>query len=200
MSAATVTAATTREAWLQRLAELVRPWYVELGLEVPAVRIGVGFTSKGARSTRIGECWHPAASADGVPEIYVHPTLHEPIKVAETLVHELLHAALPPDTKHGAGFRRPALALGLTGRMTATAAGPALVERLTPVLEQLGPYPHAAFTPRVNGTSSAGPKQTTRMLKCTCSTCGYTVRTTRKWLELAVPACPVDGVELEVQA
>jgi hypothetical protein len=32
------------------------------------------------------------------------------------------------------------------------------------------------------------------MLKCECSTCGYTVRTARKWLETAgAPLCPVEG-------
>lgn len=32
------------------------------------------------------------------------------------------------------------------------------------------------------------------MLKCECSTCGYTVRTARKWLETAgAPLCPVQG-------
>lgn len=190
----------TREGWLQQLAELVRPWFVGVELEVPAVRIGVGFTSKGARSTRIGECWHPAASADKVPELFVHPTLHEPLKVAETLIHELIHAALPPDAKHGPQFKRPALALGLTGRMTATTAGDELIARLSPVLEQLGPYPHAAFRPRVNGTSSTGPKQSTRMVKCECATCGYIVRTSRKWIDLAVPECPVDRRPMEVQA
>lgn len=30
------------------------------------------------------------------------------------------------------------------------------------------------------------------MLKCECQACGYTVRTARKWLELAgAPLCPI---------
>lgn len=32
------------------------------------------------------------------------------------------------------------------------------------------------------------------MLKCECATCGYTVRTARKWLETAgAPLCPLPG-------
>ncbi len=32
------------------------------------------------------------------------------------------------------------------------------------------------------------------MLKCECVTCGYTVRTARKWLEEAgAPLCPIEG-------
>jgi hypothetical protein len=33
------------------------------------------------------------------------------------------------------------------------------------------------------------------MLKCECATCGYTVRTARKWLEQAgAPLCPIEGM------
>jgi len=32
------------------------------------------------------------------------------------------------------------------------------------------------------------------MLKCECQTCGYTVRTTRKWLEtVGASLCPIAG-------
>jgi hypothetical protein len=33
------------------------------------------------------------------------------------------------------------------------------------------------------------PHQTTRMLKLACGGCGYTVRTTEKWLKTGVPTC-----------
>ena len=43
------------------------------------------------------------------------------------------------------------------------------------------------------GESAAPKKQKTRMLKCACATCGYTVRTAPKWLELAgAPLCPIE--------
>ena len=36
-------------------------------------------------------------------------------------------------------------------------------------------------------------KQTTRLIKCSCSACGYTARTSRKWLDTAgAPICPTD--------
>ena len=35
------------------------------------------------------------------------------------------------------------------------------------------------------------PVGKTRLLKCRCRVCGYTVRVTRKWLRVAVPSCPV---------
>ena len=42
---------------------------------------------------------------------------------------------------------------------------------------------------------AAGPKpQGTRLLKCECAVCGYTARTTAKWLNgPGAPICPEDG-------
>ena len=81
--------------------------------------------------------------------------------------------------------------LGLVGPMRATTPGDAFLVAVAPILADVGPLPHA----RLNtvGESTAPKKQKTRMLKCACATCGYTVRTARKWLELAgAPLCPIE--------
>jgi hypothetical protein len=171
--------------------EAVRPWFAEAGVVVPAVRISTGFTSKGLRSNRIGECWYPEATADGVPAIFVHPKLG-PGEVEHVIVHELVHAALGGEAKHGPAFKKLATALGLTGRMTATVPGPDFDVRLAAL--DLAPYPHAVLRAS-GGTSSGPPKQSTRMLKVQCETdgCpaeGYTARTTQKWLDHGTPSCP----------
>ena len=55
----------------------------------------------------------------------------------------------------------------------------------------VGPLPHACLD--TAGESTAPKKQKTRMLKYACATCGYTVRTARRWLELAgAPLCPIE--------
>lgn len=185
----------TREAWLQDLVGEVTPWYEEVGLTLPEVRISTGFTSKGVRSNRIGECWHGTASADGLPQIFVHPRLSDGVEVGGVVVHELVHAAVGVGHGHGPEFKRPAVALGLEGRMTSTTVGTALRIDLERTIERLGPYPHASLTPAA-GVTSTGPKQTTRMVKCECPECGYLVRTTQKWLDIATPTCPIDLVEL----
>lgn len=191
----------TRESWLLALVEETTPWFEEVGLTVPAFRISTGFTSKGARSTRIGECWYGTATDDGVPQVFVHPALNDPEAVAGVVVHEVIHAALGPGHGHGSTFKRPALALGLEGRMTATTPGEDLLKRLRPVLKRLGPYPHGALRPTGDPTSkSTSPKQGTRMLKVVCPECGYTARTTRKWLDIGAPLCPVDTIHLEEAA
>lgn len=45
----------------------------------------------------------------------------------------------------------------------------------------------------VPASSNAKKKQGTRMIKCACGECGYTVRTTAKWLEVGPPCCPLHG-------
>jgi hypothetical protein len=55
------------------------------------------------------------------------------------------------------------------------------------------PVPHgAASVPDPGGKVHSGPgKQGTRMIKLTAAGyCGYTVRTTRKWLDEGYPLCP----------
>lgn len=179
-----------REAWLYQLAEHLRPIIAEHGAECPAVRIGVGFTSGGIRGRSIGECWAPEATADQTHAIFLRPNEDDGPNVAATLLHEMIHAAVGIDAKHGPKFRAVAVACGLEGKMTATHAGPDLAARLHTLCEQLGPYPHAALT---GGATTAKPKQTTRMVKIECPECGYVCRTTRKWLdEAGAPICPTD--------
>ena len=94
--------------------------------------------------------------------------------------------------------------------MTATPSGPEFVALAETILAQVGPYPHArlqlgheplpapagdkpggARPAPVSTIVTSGPKpQGTRMIKAHCPGCGYTVRLTRKWLDVAAPACP----------
>ena len=121
------------------------------------------------------------------------------MEIAGILAHELTHAAVGIDKGHGRAFRRVAIAIGLTGKMTATVPGDAFKQRVEPILKKLGAIPHA----RLSWGELRGPKkQTTRMIKCECAECGYTARVARKWLEdVGAPHCPehgemkVDGVE-----
>ncbi|MEO3863721.1 transcription elongation protein SprT [Acrocarpospora sp. B8E8] len=183
----------TREAWLQRAIGLFRPWFTQLGAELPAsILVSVGFPSTGARSNRIGECWTLANPASA-PHVFIHPRLGEGDLVLAVLLHELVHAS--GQNGHGAGFKRLAVAVGLTGKMTATVAGEALTATLTAMLDVLGPYPHRSLP-----VDPSRKKQTTRNLKLVVrDCCGYQVRTTRKWLdEQGLPLCP-HGQEMELE-
>src|SRR3546814_9943196 len=100
---------------------------------------------------------------------------------SDLLAHELVHAAVGIPAGHGKAFKRVALGLGLVGPMRATTPGEAFLAAIAPILESVGPLPHARLD--TDGESTAPKKQKARMLKCECATCGYTVRTARKWLE-----------------
>lgn len=183
-----------REQWLMALVELLSPQFAALGHPLPAVRASCGFPSKGMRSKVIGECWSPLCAADGISQIFVHPKYSDTVEVAAILVHELTHAAVGLKTKHHGPFKTVALGMGLEGEMTATHAGLRLVHDLDPMVEAIGTYPHASL---VASATSAGKKQTTRLIKCACAGCGYTVRTTRQWLARGYPICPTCNGEME---
>lgn len=214
-----------RETWLNDLAALMAPRFEEMGFPLPKFRVAIGWTGSGANMRVAGECWHASASADNAFEILISPVVDDSIRIAATLAHELIHAAVGFEHKHGGAFRKAALALGLQAPMTATTAGPDFIEWTAPFLQQLGDVPHARVSintrmalpptkprgkqvdatetdspPLSRPTSTAKPKQSTRMLKAICQSetdgeaCGYTVRITRKWVdELGAPCCPVHG-------
>ena len=57
-----------------------------------------------------------------------------------------------------------------------------------------GDYPHGALNSLPDGTK----KQSTRLVKVLCPGCGYTLRTTRKWLdERGAPICPCNLKPME---
>lgn len=169
----------TREEWLNAFTKLARPAFKRAGYTIPDnVRASVGWSSKGARSKRIGECWAEGSSADGTFEIFISPRIADPSRVADIHTHELIHATVGLEAAHKKPFVDCMKALGLTGKPTATVAGPAWHAWADPILEKLGPLPHAELTP-----GSGSRTQTTRMIKCECSECGFVFRTSLKWLE-----------------
>jgi hypothetical protein len=177
-----------RDAWLAAAAEHFKPDFEAYGYPLPErLRVTCGWPSKGAlalKARRIGECWHPKASADRTVEIFISPFLADPVEVGATLVHELDHAAVGLECGHKGPFKWLALQLGLEGPMRSTQAGTHLTERLNVLCNQLGPYPHAALNGQLR------KKQGTRLLKCECRMCGYTIRITKKWLKVGLPICP----------
>lgn len=184
---------TNRETWLNAVAAKMAPRFAELGHPLPAFRVAIGFTSRGQRGNRVAECWSPSASADKHCEIFIRPDTADALEVASSLAHELAHAAVGLKEKHGGKFAKVCLAIGLQRPMKSTPRGPEFDAWVAPFLSAVGPLPHAALT--LGGSaSSAPPKQGTRMLKCVCSECGYTARTTQKWIdEAGAPHCPLHG-------
>src|SRR5260370_36002351 len=103
-------------------------------------------------------------------------------RAAGRLAQELVNAT--GRQGHGSHFAKLARAIGLEGKMTATTEGDAFKQAIAPILEAVGPYPHAELSKKTR------TKQGTRLLKLQCPMCPYTVRITRKWLaEGGATAC-----------
>ena len=178
-----------REHWLTLLAKkLETQLFKPLGHQMPAQwRVTCGFPSKGGlgHSKRtIGQNWAPHCSSDETTEIIISITLEDQMEIAGVLAHEMIHSILGNQEGHGKNFRKLALAIGLTGKMTATTTGEAFEAAVAPLLKALGKYPHRKLD------STQRKVEGTRMVKVSCPDCGYTLRTTRKWIAVAVPACP----------
>jgi hypothetical protein len=197
--------------WLETATVALRRLFADKGYKVPdKVRVSMGWPST-RKGGRIGECWYPPASADGHAEIFISPEIGVPARASEarklaasisilaTLAHELVHATQGAKASHGPLFKRCAVAIGLTGKMTATEAGAAFKEWAAPLIEEIGVFPAGGLTA---GTGTAErKKQSTRLLKVCCPECGYTARVTNKWIcDAGTPLCPSSGDPMEIAA
>lgn len=215
----------TREQWLNRVATALRPTFKKHGFPLPPVRISTGFTSSGRRGAAAAECWTDKLDADRRHQIFIDPRDDEPVNVVNSVAHELIHAAIGLEQGHKGDFKKLALAIGMLEPMTETPSGPEFVALAGKILAKVGAYPHkrlecgrelgdlfaaAPDKPAKPGETkptkpgkdrpstiiTSGPKpQGARLKKAHCPACGYTVRITRKWIEVAVPSCPNPGCE-----
>ena len=192
----------TREEWLEEAIRQFRGVFETHGLALPPrLHLSCGLPSRGAFSeTRrtLGECFHATASADGIHHIFISPLIEDGLGAAGVLLHEAVHASLPPDAKHGPQFKAACGKLGLTsGKPKSASPGPELTKTLEDViLNRLGKYPHAALIPpgRKEGEKGKG-----RMLKISCENDHepYVLRGSRKVINLGLPLCPVCNNELK---
>lgn len=139
---------STREAWLSAAVETISEEIFSPKFTVPPVRVSVGWPGgRGPKQNTIGQCWPGDAASDSVGQIFISPVLAEPVKVLETLVHEMVHAInhANGETGHRGPFKSIAVAVGLEGKMTSTHAGLKLAEKLEEIGTELGKYPHAAI-------------------------------------------------------
>jgi len=116
-------------------------------------------------------------------------TKDESCRIADILLHEMIHT-MAPRCGHKGAFALIARTVGLEGKLTATVASQHLRTTLWDrVVTVLGKYPHNAvkFVPR------GQRKKGSRLIKCICLNCEFTFRTTRKWINKAEGhlGCPI---------
>jgi hypothetical protein len=186
----------TREAWLLFAVGHVAPIFTEAGYNVPRVRVSCAIPATSRRGSAVGQCWPTSRSDDQVNEIYISPIYSDAVQVLDTLVHELVHAVDDCKNRHGAEFKKIALAVGLQGKMREASAGPTLLGRLQAIAgvltTEIGPYPHAKLT--VGGAMYESSRKPAR---AECPHCRFKVSMLRNHLTLGPPICPKDMVPME---
>jgi hypothetical protein len=199
----------TREEWLHEVARLVTQYLFEpAGYIVPPITLSVGIphNPRGSSHHARAQCWSPQCSEAGISTIFVSPFNDEVASIVGDVVHELCHAVVGNDKGHGKVFAECAAKVGLVAPWTSTPETEEFKHWVrTFVVPQVGEYPHSkmrdlkdlkANPPTIDGTVSGGalgptgsPKQSTRLLKLECPSCGCVVRITKKWLAMGAPSC-----------
>ena len=187
----------TREEWLVSGVELLQDRvFKQADLEIPNdVKVACGFPSSNAKAGKnqaVGVCHPRSHSEDKVNEIFINPCESDSLRVLDVLAHELIHAIDDCKNGHKKPFKDMAVAVGLTGKMTATVATPELEEILQKMVAEIGKYPHAKID------TSQKKKQTTRQKKVECSSCEGIFYTSRKHLQALsdyspCPFCSEEG-------
>jgi len=178
-----------REDWLMDAVSELRPLFSHYGESLPlAIKVSAGIPSTAKRSGAIGECWADTTSSDGSFNIFISPTLENPVQIFETLVHELCHATAGA-MNHGVNFQRVADAMHLipcgagSAHYKATKGNLKFMDVYGSIIAALGEYPHGALT------MTTRKKQGTRMMLALCPSCGFKVRLTQHWADKGLPTC-----------
>lgn len=191
------TPSMTRQEWLEKAVVALRDRFAFCGFEVPAaIRVSIGWPrGSHGRQRAIGQCWSVNASSDKHNEIFISPELGDKtsnVKIIGVLAHELAHATVGTEAGHKKSFKQCAEKIGLCGKMTSTDEGPEFVAFAEKFIKANGDYPAGSLS------MTGRKKQSTRMIKCVCSGCGYVARTTNKWIaEVGAPICPSDEIQME---
>jgi len=203
----------TREDWLHRATDILRPMFEQVGATLPEViHLSVGFGGSGAgKYERFveGVTWYRKADTCGHNHVFISPTLGDTAHVLEVLVHELCHVADDNVHGHKDEFAEYMTRLGMTGRMTGATADVPFLAELMNIAAVLGEYPHGALdmgaikvevpagqpVPIGGGvgrpTSGQRP-QTNRWIHVHCPEHGGSVRLSRTALAAGAPLCGRD--------
>lgn len=184
----------TREEWLKKAVRSMRPLLRKAGLTMRAKwQVSVSLAS---RRSAIGQCWYEMASASGkTANIFICPTVGDPVEVLGVLLHEMIHASLPHGVHHGPKFARACKQIGLEGKPTHATPGPALKAELARLAAFLGTYPHDAMVVTTGGKK--GTKGGYWPVYVSPADERYRVQISERALkEYGPPVCPITGEQM----
>lgn len=169
-----------REEWLNTAGTMLQAMVLDKHID-ESMRNAPFYVSVGncSSSKAVGECWPRIRSEDNKNHVFITPRLNNSIEILSILLHELIHVADDCKSKHRGFFRTTALAVGFTGKMTATEVinGSHLFNQLSTIYSALGDIPHAKLD------TSKIKKEGTRQIKAHCLSCDFIFRTSRKQLD-----------------
>lgn len=167
-----------REAWLNRMAEQLRPWFRKRGYPIHG-RISV--TMSTMRPKTLGFCQYGrhTQSGDDINQVFIsaYDDAHKTaVDVADTLCHELLHAVLPPQAGHGKPFKDGMDGIGLTkGKAIHASAGPMLRKHLEDLVAGMPPLPRYGLVSPARGTVGEPTGGNKGPFRFQCAGCKTTV-------------------------
>ena len=195
---------TDREQWLNAtIILLINELFTKAGIqpeswELRKYSVSCGFPIgyRGSRTGKVtlGQAFDPAISSNGTAEMFINPIMDDVVEVLLVLLHEMVHVYVGNQEGHKGAFANVAKAVGLQTPLTALMsaegeynASPLLITEIRAIAEILGEYPHSKVDPQMR------KKQGTRMLKSSCTDCGFTARASAKWVSLihSNSPCPV---------
>ena len=190
----------TREEYLQKAKdELNERVFKQAGYEIPEVKISCSWALGTADKNKktLGQCVPRSWSKANINEIMIMPTVDDSEKAIDILAHELVHAVDDNKSGHGAGFRKICLAVGLNGssQMRHACAGDELKQTIAEIVKDIGLYPHSELQIHKR------KKQSTRMIKVSCTECNFSYRTSRKNIGMMANTicngCGSDSLEID---
>ena len=195
---------TDREQWLNAAIILlinelfikaaIRPEYWEQRKYAVSCGFPIGYRGSRTGKVTLGQAFDPAISSNGTAEMFINPIMDDVVEVLLVLLHEMVHVYVGNQEGHKGAFAAVAKAVGLHTPLPALMsadveynATPLLITELRAIAEILGEYPHSKVDPQMR------KKQGTRMLKISCTGCGFTARASAKWVSKihSNSPCPV---------
>jgi hypothetical protein len=173
-----MTASIDRINWLETVYTKIRSGLLP---EAPPIdQVAIAYSMPHRSSKPIGQYLHRKPSKNERGLILIHPRIwDDPVRVAATLAHEMIHATYP-EAGHRGPFVHAMRRIGLEGKPTATVSGIAFEQWFDEI--KWPPFPKGDLE------TEKRPKQTTRLRKWICS-CGVIVRAATDELDATCNRC-----------
>lgn len=168
-----------REIWLNLMTNKLELHFKNAGYDLTEIRNSIKISTSVLPSKVNGRYYPSTNNNENIHEIFISREVACSIDVTGILIHELIHAYqfhIEGETNHGKNFRKIAIAVGLTGQMTATIPSAELIKSIKKMVKSIKydyPQPDVKIQPK---------KQTTRNKKVECSNCGFGFRMSKSMI------------------